>query len=232
MFRRGRWIDRFLPAHCLLCGAGARGPLDLCAGCERELPRLAPGCARCALPLPAGRARACGACLQHPPRFTSCTCAFPYQFPLRELVLRFKLQGELAAGRVLSTLLAARIAEQPADSRAGRILVPMPLHRSRLGSRGFNQAERLARVLGARLGMPVDAGLARRQRQTRDQKTLNAAQRRANLRTAFDATPCAGKRLVIVDDVLTTGATADALAGALLDAGAADVSVWCVARAL
>jgi len=233
MLYRGRWIDRLLPAQCLLCAAIAPGPLDLCAGCIAELPALEPGCLRCGLPLASGRAAGCGACLAHPPRFSACLAAFAYGFPVRELILRFKRPGgELAAGRALSALLAARIAALPHERRAGRVLVPMPLHRRSLIRRGFNQAERIARVLGRELQLPVDATLARREREGREQKSLDAAARRANLRGAFSARGCTGAKLVIVDDVMTTGASADALAGVLLDAGAAQIDVWCLARAL
>lgn len=224
-------MDALVPASCLLCGAPVRGPLDLCPGCAVELPWLAPGCRRCALPLPGGPAPCCGACLRHAPRFAACTAAFVYGFPVRELILRFKLHGDLAAGRLLAHLLAQRVADPP-PAREGLTLVPMPLHPRRLRARGFNQAERIARVLSTQLGLTLDQSIVRRALDTRDQKQLGAAARRANLHHAFEAARCPGRRLVIVDDVLTTGASADSLAAALLAAGAAEVRVWCLARVL
>lgn len=231
MVYHDRWIDRWLPASCLLCGAGAKGTLDLCEGCLETLPALGAGCARCALPLAAGHSAACGACLRHPPQFSRCVAAFAYAYPVRELVLRFK-HGELAAGRLLATLLARRLAAEAGAKHAGVQIVPVPLAPSRLRERGFNQAERIARVLAPALRLPVTPGLARRSRPTQDQKSLDATARRANLRDAFAAVRCHGLRIALVDDVLTTGATADALASTLLAAGASEVQVWCLARAL
>jgi ComF family protein len=195
------------------------------------LPWLAPGCARCALPLPGGPAAACGACLARPPRFSACAAAFSYAFPVRELILRFKQGGDLVAGRVLGVLLAQRLASLLTPP-PGAVLLPMPLHRARLRQRGFNQAGLLAREIALATGIPLRQALARRERPGRDQKQLGAAERRANLRGAFGARPCTGRCVIVVDDVLTTGASADSLADALLAAGAAEVRVWCVARAL
>lgn len=227
-----RWIDRLVPARCVLCGAGCEGTLDLCRGCAAGLPWLAPGCARCALPLPGGPAAACGACLARPPRFSACEAAFSYAFPVRELILRFKQGGDLVAGRVLGTLLAQRLAPLARAQPPGAVLLPMPLHRARLRQRGFNQAGLVAREIARETGIPLRQSLARRERPGRDQKQLGATERRVNLRDAFGAHPCTGRCVIVVDDVLTTGASADALAGALLEAGAAEVRVWCVARAL
>jgi len=230
--RNGRWFDRLIPARCALCAAACPGPIDLCAACAAELPWIGPGCARCGLPLPAAQVPACGACLAHPPRFAACVPAFAYAYPVRELLLRFKQGGDLAAGRVLGALLARRVAPLAAMQPAGTVLVPMPLHPGRLAARGFNQAAWIARVLAHDCGLELAPWAARRHRLGREQKHLSAAERRINLRGAFSARACRGRHAIVVDDVLTTGASADALAGALLEAGAADVSVWCVARAL
>jgi ComF family protein len=221
-----------LPAACLLCGGAASGSLDLCADCAAELPVLADACPRCAMPLPAGPGTACGRCLQRAPRFGACVAALRYEYPVRELLSRFKFHGDLAAGRMLAGLLAGRLAALPAERRGGMLLAPVPLHRARLRERGFNQSERIARVLAAGLGLTLSNTLLRRVQRTADQKQLDAAARGRNLQGAFHAVDCAGRRIALVDDVITTGATAEAATAALLAAGAAEVEVWCLARAL
>ena len=226
-----RWIDIFL-GHCLLCGAAAHGALDLCSACMRELPWLPEGCVQCGLPLPGGPAPACGACLAKAPAFTRCTAAFAYEFPVREMLLRFKQHGDLACGRTLSLLLAMRLARSGLSGSTGFVLVPMPLHRRRLQVRGFNQAERIARTLASECGMRLVSSAASRVRETTDQKGLSGPRRRTNLRGVFAAAACVGQRILIVDDVVTTGASANELARALIASGAAEVQVCCLARAI
>ncbi len=230
MVYQARWIDRFLPSTCLLCGAGASTGLDACAGCIADLPENGPACTACAMPLPV--TGLCGACLRTPPRVSASYCAFRYTYPVRELLLRFKGGGDLATGRMLTELMARQLATRAGITGQDWTLVPVPLARERLGLRGFNQAERIARVLGKRLGMQVATHLASRVRTTPDQKGLSAAERRRNLDGAFAVRPCAGKRLLLVDDVMTTGATGNALAGAFLAAGAGELRLWCLARAV
>lgn len=181
--------------------------------------------------MPVPTAAVCGHCLQDPPQLSHAFCAFRYAYPVRELLLRFK-NGDLAAGRMLSELMARQMGAEAAVPRADWTLVPVPLAPRRTGERGFNQAERIARVLGRRLGLPVEPRLVRRVRSSPDQKSLSAAERRRNLAQAFTASPCPGRRLILVDDILTTGATTRALAQSLLDAGAAELRLWCVARAV
>ena len=221
-----------LPACCVLCGAALRGELDLCAPCAAELPLHEDGCPLCAMPLGSAHLAPCGHCQRQPPRFSACVAALRYEYPARELIARFKFHGDLAAGRVLAHLLARRIAASDPGHYAGTVLVPVPLHRTRLAERGFNQSERIARVLARELALPMLPALAARVRRTEDQKSLDAGARRRNLATAFHAEPCAGLRVAIIDDVITTGTTADALAATLLEAGAARVEAWCLARAL
>lgn len=225
-------LQALLPACCRLCGCALTGRIDLCAACAAELPWLDDACPRCAMPLATSHAASCGHCQRQPPCFDACIAAFSYEYPVRELIGRFKFHGDLAAGRALALLLARRLGERECNATPETVLVPVPLHRSRLAERGFNQSERIARVLSRELGLPLRQGLVRRTERTEDQKTLDAAARRRNLARAFRARPCTGLRIVLVDDVLTTGATADALATVLREAGATSVHVWCLARAL
>jgi ComF family protein len=223
-------IHRLFPPSCLLClGSGQAPALDLCAGCESDLPRMARVCAICAAPL-AGPAIACGACLARRPAFDAAFVPYRYEFPLVELIHRLKYGRQVAVARILGTLLGRRLAErgQPAVDA----LVPVPLHAAREARRGYNQAGEIARFAGQLLSLPVVRNLATRVRATEEQAALPAIVRRINVSGAFAVRDVAVPAAVaIVDDVLTTGSTADALARELKRAGCRRVEVWAVARA-
>jgi len=220
-----RWL---LPPRCLVCGEAAQGQ-DLCLACIAALPRNAPACPRCALPLPVA-APACGVCLQHPPPFSRLFAPWRYEAAIAQLVPRFKFHHDLAAGRVLAQLAAPLVADWDGCKGVTRI-IPMPLHATRLGQRGYNQALELARPLARALGLPVDAAALVRQRATIAQTELDAAARRRNLRGAFTAAPQSGEVVLLIDDVVTTGATVREAARTLLRAGAGEVRVLAIARA-
>jgi ComF family protein len=210
---------------CVLCAA-ASGDRIVCAACDASLPRLTHACTRCAIAMDAPGI--CGACLAHPLAFDGAAACFEYRFPLDRLVQRFKFAGDLAAGRWLALRLAERVRSEPPPD----LIVAPPLTRARLRTRGFNQALELAKVVAKSLGVRCDiAGLAK-VRETPPQPGLGRRERRANLRGAFrcerDVT---GRDVALVDDVLTTGATADTIARLLKASGAARVRVWTIARA-
>ncbi|AWV05988.1 competence protein ComF [Lysobacter maris] len=227
------------PASCLVCGsdggpsAQASGGLaGLCPACAPALPWNRHACRHCALPLPASAAgTVCGRCLRRPPPLDACHAAFVYRFPLDRLLPRAKFHDDLAAGRGLGEWMAAAFAPVLACGRPDA-LVPVPLHRERLRRRGYDQALELARPLAAGLGLPLDDGLLRRVRATGPQSRLDAAGRRRNLRAAFavDAARACPRHVVLVDDVMTTGATLHAAARALRRAGVARVDAWVCAR--
>lgn len=244
---RGLW-----PPRCLVCGERTPGPLDLCPACEAELPWMPPACLSCAMPLPPPRAplprapagapagaahpsaalalpRLCSACQHAPPPLAETHAAFLYSFPLDRLLPRLKFHRDLAVGRLLAQAMAATLSGCPRPAA----LVPVPLHRARLRRRGYNQALELARPLGRLLGVPVRAGLLRRIRHTAPQSRLDADARAGNLRGAFEvpARAAVPSHVALVDDVMTTGATLDAAADALSDAGAERVDAWVCARA-
>ena len=231
--RLRRWSFRLLPATCLLCGQAGDLAIDLCKACASELPWQGPCCQRCALPLPLA-STACGRCLSRPPAFDRAITAFRYEWPLDTLIARLKFAADLAAGRVLAELLASRIEAELAQSSLPRpqAIVPVPLHRQRLAERGFNQALELAEPLAKRLALPIARGALIRERATLAQTGLDAKSRRRNLRGALLAPgELAGRHLALVDDVITTSATAQECARALKKAGAASVQVWALARA-
>ena len=215
----GRWA---WPQDCVLCLASARDAL--CAHCEAALPWIGKACARCATPLPADGT--CGACAVHPPAFDAALACFEYRFPLDRLVQRFKFAGDLATGRWLAASMARRLRGANAD-----LVVVPPLARSRLRERGFNQALELARPVARALGIPCASAALVRVRETQPQPGLHREERARNLRDAFRCEArVPGLHVAIVDDVLTTGATAQEIARVVKEAGAARVSVWALAR--
>jgi len=213
-----------LGQDCTLCGDASAGAL-VCRPCAALLPAVGLACQSCALALPA--AGICGECLRHPPAFDTAVAGFAYRFPVDRLVQRFKFAGDLALGRWLALQLADRVRALESPD----LLVAPPLTAARLSGRGFNQALEIAKVVGRELGVRTALGGLAKTRETRPQPGLGPRARRANLRGAFRCDlALAGRHVAIVDDVITTGATADALARALKAAGAARVSAWCVAR--
>jgi ComF family protein len=225
-------VLRFLyPAHCVLCGDPGSRHLDLCGPCFGELPWNRRPCPRCAAPLPPDVDRPlCGECIKSLPSWEAAKSPLAYAYPVDKLVQRFKFEGDLAVGRLLGTLLAGYLA---AGGEKPDCIVPVPLHASRLKERGFNQAIELARPIAKRLKLPVRLDLCERSRGTEVQSKLDASERKKNLRDAFAVkVSVQGMHLALLDDVVTTGATAETLAQAFKEAGAARVSLWSVCRAV
>jgi ComF family protein len=225
-------LDLVFPARCPVCeamlGAGRRDPL--CGGCWQEMLRLVPPvCARCGLPLAqAGELAQCDACLAAPPAFDWARAAGLYAGPLREAIQRFKFGRRPALARPLADLI---IDECSPIVSAGAVLVPVPLAPERERERGFNQAALLAERVARALRVSLRARWLARTRATAPQTALNATERHDNVRGAFIASSsAAGADVVLVDDVLTTGATAAECARALRAAGARSVGVLTVAR--
>jgi len=235
---RDALLDGLFPAHCLLCGLHS-DRLPLCEACRLELPLNTDSCDRCALPLPLQRARStasdprlCGNCLSVPPWFDSCIAPYQYDEQFAVLIQRWKYRPEPRLAHLMATLWlqAAPPILPPVD-----LLVPVPLHWRKVLSRGFNQAQQLCQLLRRShpqlCAVPMDPRRCRRQRPTGVQAGLDARARRRNVAGAFTTRGgCANLRVAIVDDVVTTGATANALAQCLARAGARTVSLWCMAR--
>jgi ComF family protein len=229
-FARGlrRLSLTLLAPRCLVCSEPGHAGLDLCAHCRAALPWNQQACARCGLPQ-ADDGSACGHCQESPPPFRATQAAMTYGFPVDRLLLRFKFHGDLAAGALLATLMQWSL--DPADYP--QLLIPVPLHRSRLRQRGYDQALELAKALSRECRLPLCADRLVRCRATAAQTELDAGARQGNVRGAFALR--AGRALpahvALVDDVLTTGATLAECTEVLLGAGAQRVDVWTVARA-
>lgn len=215
-----------LPGSCLLCAADSAGEL-LCAACRADLPQLPAACCPvCALPDALGEV--CGSCLKAPPHFSRTDAAWRYAFPVDRLVQALKYGHRLAVADYCGRSLAARVPAAAYD-----LILPMPLHPERLRERGFNQAGEIARCLARRLALPVEHAALQRRRPTARQAALPLAERRRNVRGAFEClADFSGRRLLLVDDVMTSGASADECARMLRLHGAATVGVAVVARAL
>lgn len=221
-------INRLFPRQCLLCASALDTVIDdaLCPGCKQDLPwASAEHCPVCALPTPGGEV--CGHCLKTPPAFARTQALFNYRFPVDRLIQQLKYQEKLSIAPILGTWMAARWQGQQPD-----IWLPMPLHINRLTTRGFNQAVEITRALAHVSQRPMQTNWASRERDTPSQAGLKRAARRKNLHGAFVCTPdVAGLHIGIVDDVMTTGSTLNALAEVLLRAGAREISCAVTARA-
>jgi ComF family protein len=222
------------PSRCPGCGAPPERPMHgpLCSGCWQGLPRHRGRVCDCGRPLAGAAGAACGSCRRRLTPYASGASLGPYEGTLRTLIHDLKYRGrQRLAARLAEALLA-----EPAVRRllAGEpVLVPVPLHPRKRRERGFNQAELLARELARRGAGPLVAGALVRRVDTPPQAGMSAAARRRNVARAFavrQRARLAGRDVVLVDDVLTTGATAVACARALVAAGASGVRVLTVAR--
>lgn len=220
-----RAVASLLPQDCLLCAQPEAGDL-LCAPCRASLPMLpGTGCPVCALPTPGGET--CGGCLHQPPNFDGTSAPLVYGFPLDRLIQALKYSHRLA----IADLLARSMLDHGMPD--GDLLLPVPLSAARLRERGFNQAAEIARPLARRLRLPLVVDAVLRTGDTAPQASLPWKERRKNIRRAFECrTDLTGQRVIVVDDVMTTGATLDELARTLKAHGASRVTNWVAARTL
>lgn len=239
-----RWIEScagwLWPPRCVLCGGCGRLPdYDLCAACEAEFPLVSMPCARCGLPRAALTATepgdGCDRCRALDLPYARCLAPWAYEFPVTRLVQALKYEGALANARILGSQIAA--VAGPAlcalsREQAPPLLVPMPLHPSRLIERGFNQSGEIARIVARRLELRLAESALHRTRATAPQVGLARHERAGNLKGAFaaDARVVAGRAVILVDDVVTTGSTVAEAARTLLEARATTVHVWAAAR--
>lgn len=215
-----------LPQDCFVCGQ-ASGDRLLCAACETDLPHLTgPLCPTCALPSAPGTP--CGACLSEPPHFDATFAAFRYAFPVEHVVQELKYRHRLPLAGWLAEALMGHVAATGVDC-----IIPLPLSAQRIQERGFNQAQEIARPLARHLGLPLLSDACARVLDSAPQASLPWKERQANIRHAFECrADLNGKRVAVVDDVMTTGATLNEFARVLKLHGATRVENWVAARTL
>ena len=219
------------PDTCLQCGAKGVQNLNLCLGCFADLPWNTTCCHQCALPLAPDNPGIChcGECIRKPPPFDQVLSPLIYNKPISRLIGKFKFNAKLVNGQLLSQLLADYIERKGVQKP--KLIIPVPLHRTRLQQRGFNQALELARPLSHRFGIPVAHDIVMRRRATPPQTSLEQKARYKNIRGSFETRKrIAHGHIAILDDVITTGATIAELALTLKHAGAERVDAWSVAR--
>lgn len=228
--RTKRWVaagsallKRGLPGYCAFCLAPLEGGASWCSECFEQLPWNRPACPCCGDQLPNDHQSLCGHCVSKQPAFEAAHVALRYASPINALVRDFKFNARPRAGMLLCELMQDSLPSPPFDA-----ILPVPMTPERARDRGFNQAHWLAFELAKRSGLPLLE--ARRLKQGPSQRGLNRQARFANLAGAFVVETPPPAYVGIVDDVLTTGATAHALALALRRAGAQRVDVWAAAR--
>jgi ComF family protein len=227
-------LDFALPLRCPGCGIVTEEEHLFCLACWQQLHFLSdPACSRCGLPFAfdQGEQAECGGCLAHPPDYDRLRAAVAYGEIARKVALKLKYSGRPAVAETLAFFMQRHLAEE--DPAA--LLVPVPLHRWRIWKRGYNQAALVATALARRTGRRAELDLLKRVKATPVLRGLGKRERALAVRGAFSVPPAArskisGRRIVLVDDVYTSGATASACAGALRKAGAAQVNILCWAR--
>lgn len=223
-----RIFKDIFPQKCVLCGLSS-GESRICELCRNILPRSDCYCHRCGQPMASAQPDGvnCADCQKCPPAFTRARAPFHYAFPVDTALKKLKFRRQLLFAPAFAELLLPVIDKDFAECDA---LVPVPLHRWRHVTRGFNQADELCKTLARHTALPIVMSVART-RATGSQSGLSAAERHRNLRNAFAVRGTFQYRYpLIVDDVITTGTTCNELAKVLLDAGAARVGVLAVAH--
>lgn len=217
-----------LPQSCFLCGDISQQPV--CEDCLADLPYQQTACTCCARVLPA--MGECDTCQNEPPPFTHTQAIFRYAYPIDKLISVAKFHHNLAILKLLGDIMGDKISHGLQIQERPDVLIPVPLHPKRLRERGYNQSLELAKRIAKATGIPVNYTAGERCRYTKPQISLSAKERQTNLSGAFRVRQREShwKHIVLVDDVITTGATVRELAKVFLQAGVPQVDVWCCAR--
>lgn len=238
----GYALPHLLPSRCSMCS----GELEtanqcICDACVSELPWLDSQCQQCAVPLTSDTL--CPDCQSTPPAYHRCISAFTYQTPIDNIILRLKNDPYASEIKQLTALLAERIIHsyKQAAKAIPQLVIPMPLHWRKMAQRGFNQSQIIGNLLSNyflyqhKTSIKIHSDICQRIGNSQAQHTLDKKQRARSVKNAFSVSAqtdhsVKGKTVAVLDDVVTTGATANAIASALLKAGAKQVDIWCLAR--
>jgi ComF family protein len=216
-----------LPSICSLCRQFHKSNLAVCAPCIEFLKPLETTCQHCAYPLADDNYLVCGQCIKNPPHFSKAIIAYVFEEPLRSLMHQFKYNNGLYLGAFFSHLMLHAFKKQAIKPDC---LIPVPMHPKRLKQRGFNQAAVLTQLLARILQLPYDLSSCKKILNTAPQANLNGEERKKNLHNAFYTAPLPYEHVVVVDDLMTTGNTANELARTLKKSGVKTVDIWCCAR--
>ena len=230
LFNLDAFISYLFKQHCLLCNASTKSQISLCKQCIDALPRTPqPCCPQCGL---ATQGEVCGKCLKEKPYYDKTTALFAYAFPFNAVLQEYKYNHALYLSKTIAQLFVDNILSHNID-----IIIPMPLHPNRLKERGFNQSAEVAYILAKAIGIPVNDTACQRIKHTPPQASLPLKERLKNMRGAFSVNQALatqhikGKRIAIIDDVITTGSTVNELSLVLKKAGALSVHCYAFARA-
>lgn len=220
-----------LPFTCVLCAHPSGSHQDLCDPCQQTFPLLKEGCIGCAIPL-STTGLLCGQCAQKTPPFDVTHALYSYELPIMKLILELKFNQALINARLLGELLAAEIHDVWYQNKPlPHLIIPIPLHPTRLKERGFNQALEIARPIANSLKLPIETKHCHRNKLTTPQSTLLAAERGKNVKGAFNVTRnFTGLHVAVIDDVITTGSTMTEFCKVLKQHGTQQIDVWCCAK--
>lgn len=217
--------------NCVMCAASTKSELCLCKECIDSLPLAPnPSCPQCGLNT---QGETCGNCLKHAPHYDATQALLSYGFPADAILQHYKYSNALYLSETFGYLLSDNILNANCD-----VIIPMPLHITRQQSRGFNQSLEVAKVVAQQLNIPLDSASCSRIKNTVPQASLPLKERLKNMHGAFQiksdiaSDTIKGKRIAIIDDVMTTGSSLNELAKTLKKAGAMHVECWVIARAL
>ena len=218
----------YIPTICTLCNHPHRDHDAICKSCAQLLKPITHPCQICCRPLPSHDFLLCGLCLKNKPHFDRVITHYLFEEPLRSLLHALKYENALYLRRFLAQLMLDAYDENIAQADC---LIPIPLHPERMRQRGFNQAAELAKIIARKIHSPYNTKLCRKITNPLPQVGLNGKARETNLRHSFEVKKSTYQHVILIDDIITTGSTANEVARTLKHQGVMRVDVWCCARA-
>lgn len=223
-------LEILFPRRCLLCDLDCDTAEFICNQCQNSLPYYQSGCSGCGIMIKNNREKnLCGACILSPPPFDDMLALFEYEPPISSLIHQLKFNGNLLIARYLAEQWIVHLKK---INTLPDLILPVPLHHTRLTERGFNQALEIGKTIGQYFNVPIDTRSCIRIKNTQAQSSLPASKRKYNLKNAFGLSyPISARHIAILDDVVTTGNTVSEIAHLLQKTGAVKIDIWCCARA-